>query len=62
MSLPKVTPTHYLIQIIDETIRDLNLRKAQLIATLPEVVQTPRMEYLECPSGKRRKIQKRKIG
>ena len=36
MALPEVTEADRMVKIIDDTIRDLKLRRAEIIATMPE--------------------------
>ena len=60
MALPQVDDTDYLIQWIDDTIRDLQLRKAEILARRPDKAPGQLMTHLELPGGKRRRIKGRK--
>lgn len=63
MALKKITPVHMAIQAIDDTIKDLKLRRAELIATLPRVNEASRKkkQYLVHPlTGEKREIKSRR--
>lgn len=63
MALKKITPVHMAIQAIDDTIRELKLRRAELVATLPQEKKTSRKrkQYLVHPlTGEKREIKARR--
>ncbi len=61
MALPEVTEIDRMLQIIDDTIRDLKLRRAEIIATLPQDIPIrPRITHLSAPGLPPREIRRRK--
>jgi hypothetical protein len=61
MSLPEVTEADRMIKIIDDTIRDLKLRRAEIVATLPvERSIGRRITHLSAPGLPTRAIGSRK--
>jgi len=60
MAIKKITQTDFLLKTIDDTIRDLKLRRAEIMATRPKQLQPDLMTYLHCPSGRKLKIKGRK--
>jgi hypothetical protein len=61
MALPEVTEADRMIKIIDDTIRDLKLRRAEIVATLPvERAVGRRITHLSAPGLPTRAIGSRK--
>ena len=61
MALPEVTEADRMIKIIDDTINDLKLRRAEIIATLPqERIVRPRITHISAPGLPPRAIKNRK--
>ncbi|MCP3941677.1 MAG: hypothetical protein GY710_09385 [Desulfobacteraceae bacterium] len=59
--MKQVTPTHMAIQAIDETIRDLKLRRAELAATLPKRKKHTGPMYFTNPlTGKKTLVKNRR--
>ncbi len=60
MSIPEVTEADRMIKIIDDTIRDLKLRRAEIVATLPmERTAGRRITHLSAPGLPPREIKRR---
>ncbi len=57
MPLPEVTEADRMIKIIDDTIRDLQLRRAEIVATLPqERTVRRRITHISAPGLPARRI------
>lgn len=61
MALPQISEAEQLLRVIDDTIRDLQLRRAEIVARLPRRDPAVRMDYLEVPGFPPRKIKKGKL-
>lgn len=59
MPLEKISDAEYLIHEIDEMIRELKLRRANIMAMLPQKKPAKLLTHIELPNGKRIKIKGR---
>jgi len=60
MAIPKIDQTDYLLNTINEMIRDLKLRRAEILATRPVKVQPDLVSSFVGPGGKTFHIKGRK--
>jgi hypothetical protein len=60
ISIPQLTQADYLLKTIDDTIRELQLRRAEILAGMPVRRRSARIDHLLGPGGKKFTIKGRK--
>ena len=60
MPIKKITDTDYLIKVIDDAIKDLQLRKAEILARQPKEKPTGLMTHWVMADGRKKPIKGRK--
>lgn len=60
MALPEVTEADRMLKIIDDTIRDLKLRRAEIVATMPPSPSRKPVTHLYMPGLPPREIKRRR--